>query len=167
METMKLYEQQILSEAEMERMRLDLSSQVQDRAFVRQVAAVPEEEWRRTGNNLKRPRGEVSSYRFRVYVKGLVDKLGMTGGMGVAICDQDDGLVFEISKGLNAKEHEGNTELVELKALIEGLHIAVAVDLKKIKIVSDNPLLYQYVTGQKHPMTANVAALANQMHLLL
>ncbi|KAL0417755.1 UNVERIFIED_CONTAM: hypothetical protein Sradi_1189000 [Sesamum radiatum] len=91
----------------------------------------------------------------------------MTGGMGVAICDQDDGLVFEISKGLNAKEHEGNTELVELKALIEGLHIAVAVDLKKIKIVSDNPLLYQYVTGKKHPMTANVAALANQMHLLL
>ncbi|KAK4408909.1 hypothetical protein Sango_0471900 [Sesamum angolense] len=189
METMKLYEQQILSEAEMERMRLDLSSQVQDRAFARQVAAVPGEEWRRTRNNLKRPRGEVSSYRFRVYVKGLVDKLGMTGGMGVAICDQDDGLVFEISKGLNAKENEGNTELVELKALIEGLHIALAVDLKKIKIVSDNPLLYQYLAlervafsgsffnnglllkitchWQKTSKMANVAALANQMHLLL
>ncbi|KAL0460239.1 UNVERIFIED_CONTAM: hypothetical protein Slati_0651100 [Sesamum latifolium] len=167
METMKLDEQPILSEAEVERVRLDLSRQVHDRAFARQVAAVPEAEWRTTENNLKRPRGGGSSYRFRVYVKGLVDKPGMAGGMGVAICDQDDGLVFEVSKGLNAKEHEGNAELAEVKALIEGLHIAVAVDLKKIKIVSDNPLLYQYVTGKKHPTKANVAVLANQMHLLL
>ncbi|KAI3450517.1 hypothetical protein Pfo_007182 [Paulownia fortunei] len=167
------YEQQLLDEAEMERIRTDLSRQIHDHAFARQVATIPEEEWRRTGDNFKRPHEEGSSssndqvLRFRVYVKGLLEKKTMVGGIGVAICDQHDGLMFEISKGLSANEHEASAELVEVKALIEGLHVAVMLNLKKIKIVSDNPLIYQYVTGKKTPMKPNVAPLADQMNLLL
>lgn len=149
------YEQELLdhykTEVETKRLRLDLCRQVHDRAFACEILNVPEAEWRRTGDYLTRPYGEGSSSStngqglgFRVYVKGLVE--GMVGGIGVAICDGNDGLVFELSKVFSGKDHQGNEELVELKALIEGLDAAVMLDLKGVSIVTDNPLLYQHVS---------------------
>lgn len=148
------YEAEILdqykTEVEAKRLRLDLHRQVHDRAFACEISTVPEADWRKNGDNLIRPYGEGSSssngqnLRFRVYVKGLVQ--GMVGGIGVAIRDGNDTLVFELRKGLSDKETRVNEEMVELKALIEALEAAVMLDLKGVTILTDNPLLYQYVS---------------------
>ncbi|KAI3461461.1 hypothetical protein Pfo_018124 [Paulownia fortunei] len=169
------YEQELLdqykAEVETKRLRADLSRQIHDRALACEIVNVPEVEWSKTGDHLNRPYGEGSSSSngqdlgFRVYVKGLVER--MVGGIGVAIYDGNDGLVFELSKGFSGKEHQGNEEFVELKALIEGLDVAVMLDLKRVSIVTDNSLLYQYITGKNPPMTANVATLSDQINLLL
>lgn len=148
------YEQELLdeykAEAETTRLRLDLSRQIHDRAFACEIVNVPEAEWGKTGDYFNRPYGEGSSSSdergsgFRVYVKGLVE--GMVGAVGVAICDGNDGLVFELSKGFSGKEHQMNEVFVELKALIEGLDVAIMLDLRRITIVTDNSRLYQYVS---------------------
>ncbi|KAL8516091.1 hypothetical protein ACS0TY_014678 [Phlomoides rotata] len=164
---------QYTAEAETERLRLDLCRQVHDRAFACEILNVPEEEWKTNGDNLSRPYGEGSSspmlngkgLRFRVYVKGLME--GMSGGIGVAICDENDGLVFEVSKGLSGKDQQVNQEVVELKTLIEGLDAALMLDVKRVTIFTDNQWLYENITGKTHPMAENVAALRNQIGLLL
>lgn len=135
-----------------ERLRLDLLRQVHDRALACEIMSVPDEEWLQTGNNLHRPFGEGSSsssssssngqnFQFKVYVKGLGER--GAGGIGVAICDGNDGLLFELSKGLSGKDQD--KELVDFTALIEGLDAAAMLDLKRITVVTDNPLLYQHV----------------------
>lgn len=141
---------EVMAEAEAERLRLDLHCQVHDRALACEIMSIPEEEWVKTGDNLNRPYGEGSSsspngqnLEFKVYVKGLVE--GAAGGIGVAICDAKDGLLFELSKGLSGKDQQVSKELVDFKALIEGLDAAVMLDLKRVTIVTDNPLLYQHV----------------------
>ncbi|KAK6138041.1 hypothetical protein DH2020_028205 [Rehmannia glutinosa] len=175
------YEQELLdqykAEVETKRMRFDLSRQIHDRALACEIANVPEAEWRKTGDHVNRPYGEGSSSSngqvlgFRVYVKGLVERMGlvegMVGGIGVAICDGNDGLVFELSKSFSGKEQQSNEEFVELKALVEGLDVAVMLDLKRVSIVTDSSLLYQYITGKDPPMTRNVAPLSGQINLLL
>ncbi|XP_041992326.1 probable E3 ubiquitin-protein ligase ARI9 isoform X1 [Salvia splendens] len=159
-------------EVEAERLRLDLLRQVHDRALACEIMSVPDEEWLQTGNNLHRPFGEGSSsssssngqnFQFKVYVKGLVER--GAGGIGVAICDGNDGLLFELSKGLSGKDQD--TKLVDFKALIEGLDAAVMLDLKRITVVTDNPLLYQHITGENTQMIKTAVALSNQIQLLL
>ncbi|KAL3616412.1 hypothetical protein CASFOL_039802 [Castilleja foliolosa] len=171
------YEQEILgqykAEAEAKRLRLDLSRQIHDRDLACEIVNVPEAEWSKTGDHLNRPYGEGSSssdnkqgLRFKVYVKGLIER--EVGGVGVAICDGNDGLVFELSKGFNGKGKQvDDKDFVEFKALVEGLDVAVVLDLKKVSIVTDSPLLYQYITGKNPQMTRNVASLCGQINLLL
>ncbi|KAL2471108.1 zinc finger (C3HC4-type RING finger) family protein [Abeliophyllum distichum] len=155
----------------MKRFKVDLDRQIHDRAFACEVSNISEAEWRETGDNIERPYGEGSSssngqnFNFTVYAKGLVKN--MVGGIGVAICDGNDGLVFEVSKGFTGNEVEVNTEVVEVKALIEGLEVATMLGLKRLTIVCDSALLYEYITGKTQQMQANVASLASQMKLLL
>ncbi|KAH6814610.1 hypothetical protein C2S51_023628 [Perilla frutescens var. frutescens] len=163
---------EIMAEAEAQRLQLDLLRQVHDRALACEIMSVPEEEWVKTGNNLHRPYGEGSSSttneqssKFKVYVKGLVE--GAAAGIGVAICDGNDGLLFELSKGLGANDRQTDKESVDFKALIEGLDAALMLDLKNVIIVTDNPLLYQHVTSKNSEVLKNVDALCNQIHLLL
>lgn len=164
---------EIMAEAEAQRLQFDLLRQVHDRALACEIMSVPEEEWAKTGGNLHRPYGEGSSssatneknVKFKVYVKGLVE--GAAAGIGVAICDGNDGLLFELSKGLSGSDQQTNKEFVDFKALIEGLDAAVMLDLKTAIIVTDNPVLYQHVTGQNSQVLKNVDALSNQIHLLL
>ncbi|KAL0418171.1 UNVERIFIED_CONTAM: hypothetical protein Sradi_1230600 [Sesamum radiatum] len=91
----------------------------------------------------------------------------MVGGIGVAVVDGNDGLVFELSKGFSGGEHEMNTDFVEVKALTEGLDVAVMLDLRKLFVVTDNPMLYQYMTGQNPPVAANVTTLYGHMNILI
>lgn len=169
------YERELLDQYETaaaaKRLRLDLCRQVHDRAFACEISSVPEEEWRKIGDDLQRPYGEGSSSSngrglgFKVYVKGLA--VGILGAIAVVIRDDSDGVVFELSKGLSGKDQKVNEDVVELKALIEGLDAAVMLDLKRVTIFSDNGLLYQYITGKNPPMKEDVAALSNQIGLLL
>lgn len=140
----------VMAEVEAERLRLDLLRQVHDRALACEIMSLPDEEWAKTGDNLHRPFGEGSSsssngqnFNFKVYVKGLVE--GAAGGIGAAICAGNDGLLFELSKCLSSKDQQTNKELVDFRALIEGLDAAAMLDLKRITIVTDNRLLYQHV----------------------
>ncbi|XP_073303819.1 E3 ubiquitin-protein ligase RSL1-like [Primulina huaijiensis] len=155
------------TEAAAKRMRLDLGRQVHDRAFASQVTKIPEVEWNKTGDNFNIPYGEGSSSKidYVVHVKGLVEP--MAAGIGVAICDCNGVLVFEVSKGLSRYEHQGNRELVEVKSLIERLDAAILLGLKRIELVYDNTLLHQYVSWENVPKQANVTALVDQMDLLL
>ncbi|KAG6417617.1 hypothetical protein SASPL_119801 [Salvia splendens] len=157
-------------EVEAERLRVDLLRQVHDRALACEIMSVPDEEWLQTGNNLHRPFGEGSSlsssngqnFQFKVYVKGLVER--GAGGIGVAICDGNDGLLFELSKGLSGKDQD--KELVDFKALIEGLDAAVMLDLKRITVVTDNPLLCQHITGENTQTIKTAVTLSSQIQLL-
>ncbi|KAG8371367.1 hypothetical protein BUALT_Bualt13G0080300 [Buddleja alternifolia] len=168
------YELELLSqynaEAEAKRLRLDLSRQIHDRAFACEILNVPEAEWSKTGDHINRPFGEGSSSSngqvlgFRVYTKGLVERR-MGGAIGVAICDGNDCLVFELSKCFNTTGND--QDLVEMKALIEGLEVASMLDLKRVTLVSDSPLIYQYIAGKNPQMEANVATLSDQINLLL
>ncbi|XP_057781743.1 E3 ubiquitin-protein ligase RSL1-like [Salvia miltiorrhiza] len=162
----------VMAEVEAERLRLDLLRQVHDRALACEIMSVPDEEWIKTGDNLHRPFGEGSSsssngenFEFKVYVKGLVE--GEASGIGAAICDGNDGLLFELSKGLSGKDQQTNKELVDFKALVEGLDSAVMLDLKRVTIVTDNPLLHQHITGENTQTIKSAVALSNQIHLLL
>ncbi|GER34844.1 RING/U-box superfamily protein, partial [Striga asiatica] len=170
------YEEELLgqyeAEAAVKRLRVDLSRQIHDRALACEIANAPEAEWRKTGNHLNRPYREGSSssgngkgFNFKVYVKGLVG--ATVGGVGVAICDADDSLVFELSKGVRGSERQVNQEFVEFKALIEGLDVAVLLDLKRICVVTDCRMLYQYITGKSNHVTANVTTFSQQIDVLL
>ncbi|KAL0370063.1 UNVERIFIED_CONTAM: hypothetical protein Sangu_0324400 [Sesamum angustifolium] len=89
----------------MKRWRLDISLQIHDRALACEIMKVPEEQWVAVGDSWNRPYEVAYSANgrgwFRVYVKGLVE--GMVGGIGVAVVDGNDGLVFELSKGFSGE----------------------------------------------------------------
>ncbi|XP_011089869.1 uncharacterized protein LOC105170691 isoform X2 [Sesamum indicum] len=166
------YEKEVLdeynAEVEMKRWRLDISRQIHDRTLACEILKLSEEDWVEMGDCCNRPYRKGASLKdrgwFRLYVKGLVE--GMVGAIGVAVVDGNDGLVFELSKGFSGREHEMNEDLIELKALTEGLDVAVTLDLGKTVIVTDNPILYEYIVGLNPPVATNVAALLGQINLL-
>ncbi|MCD7459653.1 hypothetical protein HAX54_041570 [Datura stramonium] len=181
-EELSYYEQQVIdhqtAEAEMRKIEDDLNRRIHDQAFAREILNVPEGEWKETGDHLHRPYVEGSSKGvtqnvecFRVYVKGLMgedaeDVVGVVGrniaGIGVAVCDPSGILVFEVSKNLVKGTQVLIDEIAELKALIEGLDIALMLGLKRVNVVLDSPTILQYVTGKLHPRKGNVAALVEQ-----
>nr|GEU56649.1 agenet-like domain-containing protein [Tanacetum cinerariifolium] len=85
---------------------------------------------------------------FKVYFKGLLindhETVEMSfGGIGVAISDLDDYCVLEVRKQVTiSRDMEG--DMVELLALIEGLNSAVELGIKRVQILCDNHLFYQY-----------------------
>ncbi|KAK4351509.1 hypothetical protein RND71_030822 [Anisodus tanguticus] len=165
-EELSNYEQQVKdqqkAEAEMKKIEDDLNRRIHDQAFAKEIMSVPEVEWKETGDHLHRPYGEEGSSSgvttqngecFRVYVKGLMGEdveeiVGVVvgkqlAGIGVAVCDPSGILVFEVSKALGKGAEKVLTdEVVELKALIEGLDVAVR--------------------GKLHPRKSNIAALVEQ-----
>lgn len=66
------------------------------------------------------------------------------GGIGVVICDSTNSPVFEIGKALAGVEI--SREVVEMKALIEGLDAAVTLGIKRVIVSCDDNSLYQYVS---------------------
>ncbi|EYU36167.1 hypothetical protein MIMGU_mgv1a023163mg [Erythranthe guttata] len=119
-------------ETSMKAMRLDISREMHDRAFAFELSNLPEEHRKKTGENFNRPHGE-----------GLADET--VGGIGVAILDGSNTLVFELGKTFDWNGAETNYKVIELKALIEGLEIAVSLELRTITIVSDNPCIFGHV----------------------
>ena len=139
--------------------REDLARRVHDQRFAAEIAAVSDDEWADRGDYLQRPFGEGSSSAsasasaaavFRLYFKGLVSDEEEGGkkklaGIGVAISDPRDNLVFEVSKPLF-----GNglvRQAAEAKALIEGLEAALALDLDRIVVFFDSFPLFRFVSS--------------------
>lgn len=144
-------------EAEMRRIRNDLSRRIHDQAFARELLGVPEAQWRKNGDRFQKPYGEGSSAAetngevFRLYCKGLVSEervsnvRKMLAGIGLTICDSNDSVILELSKPL-VGGGDTSGQMAEVKALIEGLNAAVTLGLKRITIFCADNTIYQYVS---------------------
>ncbi|KAK6144469.1 hypothetical protein DH2020_021289 [Rehmannia glutinosa] len=129
---------QAVSESEFRKLKDDLHRRIHDHRVALEISRMPEEEWENWGDDFERPFGEgtskgVNDEIFRVYFKGLLEKQlpkgNLIGGIGVAICDSRDELLFELRKPL-----EGNVtsrQCAEVRALIEGLNAALELDLTR------------------------------------
>ncbi|XP_057750051.1 E3 ubiquitin-protein ligase RSL1 [Arachis stenosperma] len=109
---------------------------------------------------------------FRVYFKGLVSKdeklkngeKVLLAGIGVAICDPEDNLILEVRKPLIGC---GTSKIAaDLKALIEGLNAAFALDLKRVQFFCDYYPIFQFVRGRWPVKQRKVALLVNQVNVL-
>ncbi|KAJ9178170.1 hypothetical protein P3X46_010078 [Hevea brasiliensis] len=165
------------SELEMRRMREDLDRRMHDQKVAREILRIPDDEWLEWGDNFEKPFGEGSSKSvendssiFKLYFKGLVseemvrDQKVILAGIGVAICDPVDNLVFEIRKPLIGNGM--SRQAAEAKALIEGLNAALALELKRIVVSCDYYPLYQFVIGRWPPKQRKIATLVNQVSFL-
>ncbi|KAL9370532.1 hypothetical protein Peur_035672 [Populus x canadensis] len=167
------------SENLMREMREDLDRRMHDQKVASEIMNIPDEEWEEYGDDYEDPfeNGERVSF-FKVYSKGVEseerirDIKAIVGGIGVAICDSKDNLIFEVSKGIDvgAEGSSSNKSCagvsVELQALIEGLNAAFALDLKNLTFFVDHSMLYQYVTGAVQPQNGKISTLVNQVSLL-
>ncbi|XP_055835506.1 E3 ubiquitin-protein ligase RSL1 [Solanum dulcamara] len=161
-----------LSELEFRKMRDDLQRRIHDHRVAQEILRMPEDEWKDNGDNFELPFGEGSSKSedkevFRVYFKGLVENFSSKvffGGIGVAICDSRDELLFEMRKPFYGTAM--NRQCIEFKALIEGLNAAIALDLKRVVFCCDYFPIFQFVIGRWSAKQRKVAALLNQVALL-
>ncbi|XP_050876519.1 E3 ubiquitin-protein ligase RSL1-like, partial [Lathyrus oleraceus] len=88
----------------------------------------------------------------RVYFKGLVSEETMRGekvllaGIGVAVCDLTNNLIFEVSKSVVGN---GTSKItVELKALIQASNAVIALDLTRVSYYGDYYPLFQFLSGK-------------------
>lgn len=148
------------SEIETRKMKEDLSRRMHDQMVAREVLRIPEDDWREWGDNFEKPFDEGCSKRdavrgdrdtvFRLYFKGLVseerlrDEKIVLAGIGIAICDPSDNLIFEMSKPLVGNGM--NKVATQTKALIEGLNAAIALDLRRLTFYCDYHPLFQFVS---------------------
>ncbi|XP_031282906.1 uncharacterized protein LOC116141547 [Pistacia vera] len=149
-----------------------------DQKFAMELSRMPEEEWQQWGDNFEKPFGEGCSGSgdardnniFSLYFKGLVseerinEKKVVLCGIGIEICDPCGHLIFPFQKPLIGGGMNKNA--AEAKALIEGLNVALSLELKRVRIYCDCYPLYQYVTGRWTSKQRKVAALVNQVSLL-
>ncbi|PHU03394.1 hypothetical protein BC332_28645 [Capsicum chinense] len=160
------------SELEFRKMRDDLQRRIHDHHVAQEILRMPEDEWQNNGDNFELPFGEGTSKSeekepFRVYFKGLVEDFeakAFFGGIGVAICDSRDELLFEMRKPFYGSAM--SRQCIEFKALIEGLNAAMALDLKRVVFFCDYFPIFQFVTGRWSAKQRKVAALRNQVALL-
>lgn len=155
------------SEIEMRKMKEDLSRRMHDQKVAREIQRIPDDDWMEWGDNFEKPYNDEGCSKqqrnvprnddeddddtvFRLYFKGLVseervrdEKVGLAG-IGIAICDPRDNLIFEMSKPLVGNGM--NKIAAQIKALIEGLNAAIALDLKCLTYYCDYYPLYQIVS---------------------
>ncbi|KAH6836540.1 hypothetical protein C2S53_005159 [Perilla frutescens var. hirtella] len=163
---------QAISEREFQKLKNDLDRRLHDQRLALEISKMPEEEWDEWGDNFERPFGEGSSKgggnkeMFRVYFKGLVEyQLSegiLLGGIGVAICDSRDDLLFELRKPFvaNGTSRQG----AEIRALIEGLNAALELQLQRLVFYCDYHPIFKHVTGQWSPKQKKISLLINKVN---
>lgn len=138
-----------LSEAEMRRVAVDLKRQVHDAAFAREILRIPDDEWADTGDWFERPidAGASPPEHFKLYFKGVVAAEASLAAVAVAVCDPSGKPLLQIGRPVMSTDGgvELNRTAVELKALIEGLHALISLDIKRVDIIFDFKPLYNYV----------------------
>ncbi|GKU93626.1 hypothetical protein SLEP1_g7203 [Rubroshorea leprosula] len=156
----------------------DRKRRTHEEKLARDIDRMPEHEWEEWGYDFERPFEEGSSKdvdseddgEFRMYFKGIVSHEVMNNetvalaGIGVAICDFRDNLIFEIKKPLTG---DGlNKQAAELMALIEGLDAALSLKLKRIHFFCDYYPVFQLVTNRWQARQHKIAILVDQVWLL-
>ncbi|WOG87562.1 hypothetical protein DCAR_0206791 [Daucus carota subsp. sativus] len=167
----------------------DYNRWIDDRKLAEQLQNQSEGEWddlesfSEIGESSEGGRDEI----FRVYFKGLLandenyDSKGKScvskgkncvlkpkvAGIGVAICDESDRLLLEISKPEKVMEGEWmNNRVVAARALIEGLSAALNLGLKNVVFFCDYFALHQMVTGRWSAKQDKLAVLLNKVKSL-
>ncbi|RDY09338.1 putative E3 ubiquitin-protein ligase rbrA, partial [Mucuna pruriens] len=165
------------SEREMRKTTEDLRRRIHDENVAREISTISEADWQQWGDNFEKPFGEGSSSSgkreegvARVYFKGLVGEENVRGekivlaGIGVAICDLSDNLIFEVSKSLVGK---GTSKVAtEIMALVEAFNAAIALDLRHVIYCCDYYPLFQFVSGKWPAKQRKIAMLVEQVNLL-
>lgn len=145
---------QAISEREFRKLKDDLDLRLHDHRLALEISRMSDDEWDDWGDNFERPFGEGSSKGgskeiFRVYFKGLVEAQfpdgNLLGGIGVAICDSRDDLLFELRKPLVATGT--NRRSAEIRALIEGLNAALELRLQRLVFYCDFHPIFNYVSS--------------------
>ncbi|ESQ37473.1 hypothetical protein EUTSA_v10002469mg [Eutrema salsugineum] len=175
-------------EQEMNRLKVDLDRRIHDQKFAKEIMSIPDSDWSRDGDYFQKPYSlgassssvvkvapfsfsAIGAESFRVYCKGLAseemigDTRAMVGGVGVAICDSANNLIWEVKKVLGAEESK-SSEIAELEAIVHGLDEALTFDLGRVTFFIDDFKVYNYVTGRVEPRQSVVATLVNQVSLL-
>lgn len=133
-----------VSESEFKKLKDDLHRRLHDHRLALDISRMPDEEWEDWGDGFERPFGEgsskvVNTEIFRVYFKGLVEKQFpdgvILGGIGVAICDSRDDLLFELRKPLVT--NGTSRKNAELRALLAGLNAALELQLSRVVFYCD------------------------------
>ena len=133
------------SEAEMRKLKEDLSRRIHDQKLAIDIHNIPDQQWEKYSDNYHRksfPSSSSSSSKalvdsecFKLYFKGLVSEERVRGimvnvaGAGVAICDSWDNLILEARKNVEAMVNGVvvSGEVAELQALIEALNKALTM----------------------------------------
>ncbi|CAN8255020.1 unnamed protein product [Cochlearia groenlandica] len=175
-----------IGEKETKRLRVDLDRRIHDQKFAKEIMNIPEGDWSHYGDDFEKPYSleaasssssssvaAIGGESFRVYCKGLVseemigDARVMVGGVGVAICDSTDNLIWEVNKSLGGGGEESKSpEIAELEAIVRGLDEALTFDLGRVTFFIDDFKVFNYVTGRVEPRQSVVATLVNQVALL-
>lgn len=171
------------SEAEMTFIRTDLKRRTHDQKFAQELLRLPNDYWEKHGDNVHKPFDFASSSSsstnadegepFRLYFKGLFsdESVGAVAGIGAAVCDPKGNLILNIQKPLigDWKSDWAVEDLqmkVELKALMEGLNAAIALDINKIDFYCDFYPLFQYITMRWLIKQQKIATVVDQVCLL-
>lgn len=132
-----------------------LRRRAHDERFAREILSMPEEEWDEYGDDFERPI-ELAAPReelpFRLYFKGTNRVVVANGeavhlaGIGAAICDPWGDLLLKIQRPVPA---EGtNREVLDAKALIEGLNAVADLGISNVNIYFEfRPLLNHVSLG--------------------
>ncbi|VFQ59642.1 unnamed protein product [Cuscuta campestris] len=162
---------QLQSETLIRSMKQDLDRRAHDHKFAREIMSIPEDQWAETGDDIHRPYGDGVGNQteiVRMYCKGIVseemikDMRVAVASIGVAICDFQDNILFEMKRGL---ENGGmlTNEGAELEALVAGLEAAVALNLERVNFFCDNYMVYQHVSGRSQANQSKIATLVNKV----
>ncbi|WCJ41084.1 RING/U-box superfamily protein [Euphorbia peplus] len=176
------------SQGLMMEMREDLDRRIHDQKLASEILKIGNAEWEKSGDYYQRPYGGlgsgsgsnwevgfVGSEVFKVYCKGLEseemikDMKVVVGGVGVAVCDNRDNIIFEVSKGLEVGfclAGKNSEQLLLLHALVEGLNAAVDLGLKRINLFCDDFMVFQYVTRRVQSKDNKMSTLVNEVLLL-
>lgn len=152
----QIFQDWLQCQFEMRRTGGELHRRIHDHGFAREIFNIRDDDWSECGDTFQKPFGEGSSKGVEnqgfssLYFKGLVSEEGIGNerravvGIGVAICDPEDKLVFEMKKPLIGNER--SKIVAEVKALIEGLNAAMGLKLKRLRFYCDYYPLYQFVS---------------------
>ncbi|XP_047340177.1 E3 ubiquitin-protein ligase RSL1-like [Impatiens glandulifera] len=110
------------------------------------------------------------SEKYRVYFKsfvsdGLIESWNESlVGIGIAIYDSNDTLIFELGKPM--PYFDRSRLVADCLALIEAMDVAISMNLTRVVFYFDCFPLFQYIRGRWKPKQSKVAALINKVSLL-
>ncbi|RLN22338.1 uncharacterized protein C2845_PM07G05060 [Panicum miliaceum] len=144
-----------------------------DALFPRELAAIPEDRWARDGDCFERPlelASSSSSPLFRVFFKGMAsgeavgprDRDPGLAVLAVALCGPQGNVVLRIQKPVG-EVFVGDGEVLEVMALLEGLHAALELDIRSVKVITDHKTLHNHMLGIWHPSGKKLADIIDQV----
>ncbi|CAN6354425.1 unnamed protein product [Urochloa humidicola] len=142
-----------------------------DALFARNLAAIPEDQWAHDGDYFERPLDADASRRplFRILSKGMASREAVgprnrdpgVAVLAVAVCGPQGDVLLRTHKPLEC--FVGGRMMVEVMALMEGLHSALALGITSVTIVTAYRPLYNHMLGIWRPSGKKLSDMINQV----